>query len=338
MNEEQIIELKNKILTYLHKLEHKGAILEKIYKDLNLRPFPITALRSYLDEIYIKGYISKNSISGSRTIYKITEKGRYFAMNGGYGGKIFTKNNQEDSTLEDKQGKLNVKKKLLFISYANENYDKVKLIKKELERHFLFEPLIVADRRKPNKALVKLVTDGIDSSFCVIPIISSQSYKTQWINQEIGYAYCKEINIIPIIENSVLDELKGIIHKQNQCPYLYTGRLSLTVRDENKSFMTQFRTLIKDIEELLSETEETKLEQNVAPVIIRESSGPESRYKGIIELRKPLGIIARSGETCPERGVWKTTNQPTTTLELLAGLKMPAIQGKPVIWKLVSYT
>ena len=49
-------------------------------------------------------------------------------------------------------------KELLFISYANDNYDKVRLIKKELADHFLFEAVVIADRRKPNKALVKLIT------------------------------------------------------------------------------------------------------------------------------------------------------------------------------------
>jgi hypothetical protein len=140
-------------------------------------------------------------------------------------------------------------KKLLFISYSSENYDKVKLIKKELENHPLFEPLVIADKRKPNNALGKLIREGIDSAYCIIPILSPQSYHTQWINQEIGYAIAKDKHIIPIVESTVLENLKGFVNNQNQCPYGYAHRQSLDKRDENKAFMVCFRLLIKDLEE-----------------------------------------------------------------------------------------
>lgn len=94
-------------------------------------------------------------------------------------------------------------KEILFISYANENLNKVELIKKELANNSFFEPLIVANKREPNKALVKKVTDGIDSSYCVIPILTRDSISAQWINQEIGYAFGKNILIIPIVENRI---------------------------------------------------------------------------------------------------------------------------------------
>jgi hypothetical protein len=72
-------------------------------------------------------------------------------------------------------------KEIIFIIYANENSDKVKLITNELVDHPIFEPLVVANKREPNKALVKKVTEGIDSAYRIIPILSSQSFKTQWI-------------------------------------------------------------------------------------------------------------------------------------------------------------
>jgi lipopolysaccharide biosynthesis protein len=63
-------------------------------------------------------------------------------------------------------------KRILFISYSDDNLDKVELIKKELINHPYFEPMIVAFNREPNKALVKKVTDGIDSSLVIIPILT----------------------------------------------------------------------------------------------------------------------------------------------------------------------
>ena len=145
-----------------------------------------------------------------------------------------------------------IEKKLLFISYESSNLDKVEHIKKALLNHPHFEPLIVADRRRANDALSELVKEGIESAFCLIPILSPQSFKTQWINQEIGYAEGRGKSIKPIVEKTILKKLKGFVHSNNQCPYLYTARIRKNLRDENKDFMNKFRLLIKDLEEELN--------------------------------------------------------------------------------------
>jgi hypothetical protein len=227
-------------------------------------------------------------------------------------------------------------KELLFISYANDNYDKVRLIKKELADHSLFEALVVADRRKPNKALVKLITEGIDSAYCIIPILSPQSFRQQWINQEIGYAYGQNKPIIPIVESSILDDLKGFIHKQNQCPYSYTIRMGLFRRDENISFIEVFKVLIKDLE-----TEYKEFKKKSTLEIVREANSvflqPNEPF--LSNLRKPTGTIARTGEVCPESGMWKTRkNPPTSTMPFTKGVKMPHYEGRAIIWRLVSYS
>lgn len=229
------------------------------------------------------------------------------------------------------------KKRLLFISYSNDNYDKVILIKRELLNHSLFEPLIIADSRKPNSALCKLVSDGIDSAHYIIPILSPQSYQTQWINQEIGYSIAKEKPIIPVVESTILNVLKGFIHKQNQCPYSYTARLNRS--DENKSFMSCFRALIKDLE-----NEIIIVQQASAREMVREAnrsllplSQPEPQVELFSHLRKPIGTIARTGEKCPENGIWKTGIKPTTSISFAKGTKFPPFQGGPIIWKLVRY-
>jgi len=140
-------------------------------------------------------------------------------------------------------------KKKLFISYSSEDNEKVEIIIKTLAYNSLFEPFIVSNTREPNKALVKKVTEGIDSAFCLISVLTSQSIKTQWINQEIGYAYCKNIPIIPIIERSILNDLKGIIHIQNDCPYTFETISEFGDLEENKSFKVCFRNLIQDLED-----------------------------------------------------------------------------------------
>lgn len=230
-------------------------------------------------------------------------------------------------------------KEILFISYANENSDKVKLITRELENHPIFEPLVVANRREPNKALVKKVTDGIDSAYRIIPILSSQSFRTQWINQEIGYASARGIPIVPIVAKSILNDLKGFIHKQNDCPYLYPSRVGLFIRDENPAFMECFNLLIKDLEE------EYKANQSKDSMeIIKDPNNSllspsriDSNKNSTFDFKKPLGTIARTGENCPESGIWKTNKRPTTSIPFTVGTRMPAYEGKPMLWRLVTY-
>lgn len=227
-------------------------------------------------------------------------------------------------------------KEKLFISYASENNDKVEIIIDELKDHPIFESIVVAKKREPNKSLVKKVTEGIDSAYRIIAILSLQSYREQWINQEIGYASAKGIPIVPIVAKSILNDLKGFIHKQNDCPYLYPSRAGLFIRDENAAFIEQFRQLIKDLEEEYKQVQKKEKQEIIKEV--NRSLLPPSQQNFITSFRKSIGTIARTGEVCPERGIWKTPNQPTTKLEFAEGLKMPAIQGKPVVWRLVSYT
>ena len=53
--------------------------------------------------------------------------------------------------------------------------------------------------------------------------------------------------------------------------------------------------------------------------------------------RAPLGTTARTGQICPESGVWKVVGFPTTTAPIAKGNKMPPYQGKAVTWELIQY-
>ncbi|MEQ6118634.1 hypothetical protein [Reichenbachiella sp. MALMAid0571] len=70
-------------------------------------------------------------------------------------------------------------KKKLFISYSDFDKEKVELIKSELDDHPFFEPLVIASNREALKPLVKKVTDGIEGSFVIIPILTAKSISTQ---------------------------------------------------------------------------------------------------------------------------------------------------------------
>ncbi|MEQ8682948.1 MAG: hypothetical protein RID25_24495 [Cyclobacteriaceae bacterium] len=54
-------------------------------------------------------------------------------------------------------------------------------------------------------------------------------------------------------------------------------------------------------------------------------------------VRKPIGTLAKTGEVCPESGVWAVVGYPTTTAPIAKGNRMPPYAGKAVTWKLVQY-
>ena len=53
--------------------------------------------------------------------------------------------------------------------------------------------------------------------------------------------------------------------------------------------------------------------------------------------KKPLGTTAKTGEICPESGVWKTQGYPSTTAPIAKGNKMPPYNGQAVVWQLIQY-
>ena len=53
--------------------------------------------------------------------------------------------------------------------------------------------------------------------------------------------------------------------------------------------------------------------------------------------RKPIGTTAKTGEICPESGVWEVVGTPTTTAPIAKGNRMPPYGGGAVTWRLIKY-
>ncbi len=53
--------------------------------------------------------------------------------------------------------------------------------------------------------------------------------------------------------------------------------------------------------------------------------------------RQPLGTTAKTGEKCPESGVWEVIGTPSTTAPIAKGNTMPPYANKAVGWKLVRH-
>lgn len=48
------------------------------------------------------------------------------------------------------------------------------------------------------------------------------------------------------------------------------------------------------------------------------------------------GTTARTGQTCPESGVWEVVGTPSTTAPIAKGNTMPPYAGKAVTWELIQ--
>lgn len=135
----------------------------------------------------------------------------------------------------------------IFISYSDFDKDKVELIVNELEGNTKFFPIIIASNREALKPLAQKVADGIIQAKVILPILTKNSISTQWINQEIGFATALNKRIMPVVENHLIDKLKGFIHKQIDLPYNFQPNSDKAV--EYKDFKKQVRNLLADLEE-----------------------------------------------------------------------------------------
>jgi hypothetical protein len=55
------------------------------------------------------------------------------------------------------------------------------------------------------------------------------------------------------------------------------------------------------------------------------------------KLKAPLGTTARTGEKCPESGVWEVVGTPSTTAPIAEGNTMPPYNDRAVTWRLIQY-
>jgi len=54
--------------------------------------------------------------------------------------------------------------------------------------------------------------------------------------------------------------------------------------------------------------------------------------------RAPIGTRAKTGEICPESGVWKVDHPvDTTTAPIAKGNRMPPYRNRAVTWILIQY-
>jgi hypothetical protein len=136
----------------------------------------------------------------------------------------------------------------IFISHCINDKNKVVSLTKAIKKSTMkLEPIVVANKRNPLLSLANKVEKNLKDSNIIIPIITSTSMNNQWVNQEIGYANAIGKQIVPIVEEGILMQLKGFIHSQLDLPYLFKSDEKNKIR-ESTFFAICCKQLVLDIE------------------------------------------------------------------------------------------
>lgn len=134
----------------------------------------------------------------------------------------------------------------IFISYCHDDDRKREILQEVLEKHS-FTPVVVANSNQPTVRLTQKVKDGIKEADYLMPILTENSIGNQWVNQEIGYAekLCdeKKIEVIPIVEDTIFQSLKGFINNQIDLPFNFKNHPDQRI--ENKRFKAECERVIE---------------------------------------------------------------------------------------------
>ena len=124
----------------------------------------------------------------------------------------------------------------IFLSYSEFDKKKLKALRNAMKKRDELDPIVVSERRKVGQSLTDKVKQCMQEADCLMPILTRKSISSQWVNQEIGFAEALKIPIIPLVEECLLDKLKGFIHKQIDLPFVFIG-----VESDSKKEARNFR-------------------------------------------------------------------------------------------------
>lgn len=154
--------------------------------------------------------------------------------------------------------------KKIFVSYSDLDRKKMRVLEKII-RKSPFLPIIIADNREAMISLSDKIIEGIESADYIIPILTSASISTQWINQEIGYSKARGKQIMPIVEREVMTKLRGFIHSQLDLSYNFA--LDSDKAKERLSFRKCCDKLVDDLVVKVIESPDQASELSLAEVL-----------------------------------------------------------------------
>ncbi|MCK5559623.1 MAG: toll/interleukin-1 receptor domain-containing protein [Thermoplasmata archaeon] len=105
----------------------------------------------------------------------------------------------------------------IFLSHSEQDEVLINMIAKSLEAIDL-DVYVEEHETNYGSDVVESVCNAIDESECLLVVLTDQSIKSQWVNQEIGYAFANEIKIIPVRVGDIkvtgmITNIKGIRSK-----------------------------------------------------------------------------------------------------------------------------
>jgi hypothetical protein len=153
-------------------------------------------------------------------------------------------------------------RKRVFISYDSADRRKMDALSRALEDDLDLQPIVVPKRQRSGVALPIKVAEAIEEADVLVPILTRGALSSQWVNQEIGYAFGHGTPVHPVVERSLVvnNTLKGFIHCQLDLPYQYSS--SISPHKEAASFRKAYLALI---EFLPNVNEEFEFRASVAP-------------------------------------------------------------------------
>ena len=105
----------------------------------------------------------------------------------------------------------------IFISFATGDDDLVAQLSDSISRLENVEVYVPDWIQVEGKNMICKVKEGLDSSHVMIVLITFNSTNTVWLNQQIGYAFAKNIPIILIVEKEI--NIKGFLEQSDFIVY-----------------------------------------------------------------------------------------------------------------------
>ena len=112
----------------------------------------------------------------------------------------------------------------VFISHSIADPHLVYRLGNELARRGI-DAYIAEFEPAPGTDLRRKIFPQIDKADCVLAIVTSNSDNSEWLNQELGYAYAAEKPIIPFVEDGI--KPRGVLEAKEYIPFDPADRQSI---------------------------------------------------------------------------------------------------------------
>jgi nucleoside 2-deoxyribosyltransferase len=166
----------------------------------------------------------------------------------------------------------------IFVSYDSK-HDKQEMLslKGLIDQSPTMKAIILTEkeRNRPHKSFPSKVAEGIDECDMFMPILTKESIRNQWVNQEIGYAFAKDKDFCALVEKDLREDLSGFIHRESDLPFTFC-------KPTTDNDMASFN---KCVQEALSHISEEKIH-------IGQMLGPytNSRHTPVVDIFPKISV------------------------------------------------